>query len=180
VFAPEENQEASFAGGLGKVGTYSCESFGVFIGCLYGVIIAYMFYSPKTTARLPTIHMAFGRWGNFSNQELYGEPIDLPFGVLIDGQYRLADVAQYGRFHPAFLYESLWNLLAFFVLLLLARHYYTRLKDGDLLTLFLIFHAVGRIGTEMVRFNSRIVIIGGWNVPIASLVSVGITRWGLG
>ncbi len=153
-------------------------------GGMIGGILAALWYTRRK--RIPflgwldlaavamSIGMAFGRWGNFFNRELYGKPTDLPFGVLIDEQHRLANVAQYGRFHPAFLYESIWNLLAFFVLVTLARRYYARLKDGDLLALFLIFYAVGRIGTETVQLNSRTVIIGGWNVPIATLVSVGI------
>jgi phosphatidylglycerol:prolipoprotein diacylglycerol transferase len=59
-----------------------------------------------------------GRWGNFINQELYGPPTTLPWGILIDAQHRLAqysDLTQFPletRFHPTFLYESVWLLLA--------------------------------------------------------------------
>lgn len=156
---------------------------GIYGGMVGGVLAALWYTRRKQipflgwldlAAVAVSIGMAFGRWGNFFNQELYGKPTELPFGVLIDVQHRLADVAQYGRFHPAFLYESLWNLLAFFVLVMLARRYYGRFKDGDLVALFLICYAIGRIGTEMVRLNSRTAMIWGWELPIATLVSAGI------
>ena len=67
------------------------------------------------------IAQAIGRWGNFINQELYGPPTTRPWGILIDAQHRLpqySDLTQYPletRFHPTFLYESIWLLLGFIV-----------------------------------------------------------------
>ncbi|MGD8855327.1 MAG: prolipoprotein diacylglyceryl transferase, partial [Chloroflexota bacterium] len=115
-----------------------------------------------------------GRWGNFFNQELYGAPTTLPWAVYIDPIYRLDDYVNFETFHPAFLYESLWNLMAFLVLLTLARRHWRRLQVGDLTALYLVFYAVGRILLEMVRLDSRTVSLGGTDLglPVATLVSI--------
>ena len=116
----------------------------------------------------------FGRWGNFFNQELYGRPTDLPWAVNIDPAYRLPEYSDSSRFHPAFLYESLWSLLTFFVLYTLARRYSNRLLTGELTALYLIFYAVGRSLLELVRLDSRTVTIGTFesSLAIATLVSI--------
>jgi phosphatidylglycerol:prolipoprotein diacylglycerol transferase len=116
----------------------------------------------------------FGRWGNFFNQELYGRPTDLPWAVNIDPVYRLPEYSDVSRFHPAFLYESLWSLLAFFVLYTLARRYSNRLLTGELTALYLIFYAVGRSLLELIRLDSRTVTIGTFesSMAIATLVSI--------
>ncbi len=116
----------------------------------------------------------FGRWGNFFNQELYGRPSDLTWAITIDPVYRLPAYADVTRFHPAFLYESLWSLLAFAVLYLLLRRCADRLLTGDLMALYLIFYAVGRILLETVRLDSRMVNLGGLtlNMAVATFVSI--------
>jgi phosphatidylglycerol:prolipoprotein diacylglycerol transferase len=97
---------------------------------------------------------AIGRWGNFINQELYGPPTDLPWAIFIEPQYRLPGFENFERFHPLFLYESLWNLMNMGVLLWLERKYKDRLKDGDLLFVYLIIYPVGRFLLEFIRLNS--------------------------
>ncbi len=116
----------------------------------------------------------FGRWGNFFNQELYGRPTNLPWAIFIDPQHRLPAYATFERFHPAFLYESLWSLFAFIVLYVLAKRYSSRLFKGELTALYLIFYAVGRILLETVRLDSRTVSIAGLdlNMAVATLVSI--------
>jgi phosphatidylglycerol:prolipoprotein diacylglycerol transferase len=113
-----------------------------------------------------------GRWGNFVNQELYGRPSSLPWAVTIEPQYRLDGYENVSRFHPAFLYESLWNLLVFLVLYVLAVRYRPRLLAGDLMGIYLILYAIGRILLETVRLDSDLLTIGGVNLPVASLVSL--------
>lgn len=136
--------------------------------------------------RLPTIAWAdlasiglalgqvFGRWGNFFNQELYGRPTNLPWAVTIDPRYRLPEFSEINRFHPAFLYESLWSLLTFVVLLTLARRYSQKLQTGDLVASYLVFYALGRILLETIRLDSRMVNLGGLQLPlaVATLVSI--------
>lgn len=119
---------------------------------------------------------AIGRWGNFFNQELYGRPTTLPWAITIDPDFRLPGYTEFSQFHPAFLYESLWNLLAFLVLLTLARRYRHRLLTGDLMALYLIFYGIGRTLLETVRLDSRAISLGGLELklPVATLVSLVI------
>jgi len=106
-----------------------------------------------------------GRWGNFVNQELYGPPTSLPWGIAIEIPYRIPpynDLTVYPadtRFHPTFLYESLWNLLGFLLLMYVARRYADRLLDGDVLCLYAIWYPVGRIFVEALRPDAW--LIGG-------------------
>lgn len=118
----------------------------------------------------------FGRWGNFFNQELYGRPTTLPWAIYIEPTHRLPAFAQFDYFHPAFLYESLWNLLAFIVLFTLAKKYAKSLLVGELTALYLIFYAVGRILLEMVRLDSRTMTLGSLdlNMAVATFVSLVI------
>lgn len=111
---------------------------------------------------------AIGRWGNFVNQELYGYPTDLPWGIYIAPRYRLPELEAYERFHPTFLYESLWNLLVFFLLMYAARHYRDRLRDGDIFCLYIILYSLGRIVVEQLRPDSW--MMGGFRV--AQLIAV--------
>ena len=96
---------------------------------------------------------AIGRWGNFVNQELYGMPADLPWAITIDPDHRLPEFAQYERYHPLFLYESLWNLLNMVFLLWLGRRYAHRLKSGDLFLSYLVTYPLGRFLLEFLRLD---------------------------
>ncbi len=102
---------------------------------------------------------AIGRWGNFVNQELYGPPTDLPWGIYIEPAYRLnttwngVPLSQFETFHPLFLYESLWNLANMFFLLWLFRRFESRLKTGDLFFIYLITYPLGRFLLEFIRLD---------------------------
>ncbi|MGI6679207.1 MAG: prolipoprotein diacylglyceryl transferase [Dehalobacterium sp.] len=85
---------------------------------------------------------AIGRWGNFFNQEAYGFETDLPWAMYIDGAYR----------HPTFLYESIWNLIVFCVLILMRRKKY--LKKGDIFAGYVLLYSMGRIFIEAFRTDS--------------------------
>ncbi len=105
-----------------------------------------------------------GRWGNFINQELYGPPTNLPWGITISPPHipPYNDLTVYPadtRFHPTFLYESLWNLLGFLLLMYVARRYADRLLDGDIFCLYAIWYPVGRIFVEALRPDAW--LIGG-------------------
>lgn len=103
---------------------------------------------------------AIGRWGNFINQELYGPPTTLPWGLRIDSDHRIPpykDLVAYPetvRFHPLFLYESLWNLLGFGLLFWISRRFERQLKDGDLALLYFIWYPTGRFFIEFLRTDS--------------------------
>ena len=98
---------------------------------------------------------AIGRWANFINQELYGPPTRLPWGLYIGADHRIpryADLNRYPtdttRFHPTFLYESLWNLGLFALLMWGSRRWARRLRDGDLFLAYLLLYGVGRLWIE--------------------------------
>jgi len=103
------------------------------------------------------IGQSIGRWGNYVNQELYGPPTTLPWGLRIPPLNRIApfnDLLTYPEdtlFHPTFLYESLAALALCLLLIWVATHYREKLKEGDLLIGYLIGYSVIRFFTEMLR-----------------------------
>jgi phosphatidylglycerol:prolipoprotein diacylglycerol transferase len=109
-----------------------------------------------------------GRWGNFFNQELYGAPTTLPWGIAIEEQHRVMgytyadgfDAAT--RFHPLFLYESLWNIGLAFLLLWIGRKFASRLKGGDIFLMYLIGYPLIRFLLDFLRLNAA--EIGGINI----------------
>jgi len=125
---------------------------------------------------------AIGRWGNFINQELYGPPTSLPWGIRIDAQFRIppfTDLTRFPlettRFHPLFLYESLWNLGVFIVLMVIGRRFEGRLKDGDIFAFYLIGYGLGRILIESLRPDAWLVS----GIPTAQIVSAGLILLGV-
>jgi len=126
------------------------------------------------------IAQAIGRWGNFINQELYGPPTTLPWGILIDAQHRLsqyADLPAETRFHPTFLYESLWLLLGFIVLVALNRRFRERWRPGTLFGLFLIWWGAGRAFLEFFRPDQP--TVGNSAITYSFLLALGLALAGL-
>jgi phosphatidylglycerol---prolipoprotein diacylglyceryl transferase len=104
------------------------------------------------------IGQAIGRWANFVNQELYGAVTSLPWGIQIDASHRVAPYTStidfpYATtfFHPLFLYESLWNILAFIVLLNLFLRYRSRFLPGDLFLVYIMQYTAVRFLLEFLR-----------------------------
>lgn len=99
---------------------------------------------------------AIGRWGNYTNQEAFGGPTSLPWGIFISPQNRPALYADAERFHPTFFYESIYNLVNCAVLSWLALRIDRdkRLRDGDVLWVYLILYAIGRFAIETLRTDS--------------------------
>jgi phosphatidylglycerol:prolipoprotein diacylglycerol transferase len=104
------------------------------------------------------IAQALGRIANFINQELYGPPTTLPWGIPISAEHRIAayaDLVQYPvattRFHPTFAYEMIWNLLAAALLYWLFHRFAARLKPGSMFAGWLILAGVGRSIIEQFR-----------------------------
>jgi len=141
----------------------------IFGGFIFGAIALWLYtkinqlspllYLDAIALALP-LSQAIGRWGNFINQELYGPPTELPWGLRIDPPHRIPpynDLDAYPestRFHPLFLYESLWNFLGFFLLLWISRRFSQQLKQGDILLLYLIWYPGGRFFIEFLRTDS--------------------------
>jgi phosphatidylglycerol---prolipoprotein diacylglyceryl transferase len=114
---------------------------------------------------------AIGRWGNYFNQELYGNPTTLPWGVPVASQYRLpsfASLPEATRFHPTFLYESLWNVLAFIALVFVARRWGEKRRTGDVALLYLILYGIGRVLVEFQRPDAW--AVGG--LPVAQAIGL--------
>lgn len=103
---------------------------------------------------------AIGRWGNFVNEELYGKPTDLPWGLRISNPP--AEYAGETHFHPLFLYESLWNLASVAVLLFIWLRWRDRLKKGDFVLLYAISYGTVRFLLEFLRIE--VTLSGGVNV----------------
>jgi len=133
--------------------------FGAIIGGVLGVIIYTLWKKLNTLRWLDIVApglilaQAIGRWGNYFNQELYGYPTDLPWAIFIDPAHRLSGYEDYSYFHPLFLYESLWNLLGFAVLMLLGRMLKSRLRDGDIFFLYIIHYSIGRFFLEGLKLD---------------------------
>lgn len=109
-------------------------------------------------APVTLLGQAIGRWGNFINQELYGPPTTLPWGVAIPANHRLpqyADLSQYPvestRFHPTYFYEMILNVLAFLFILWYSRRDGKDPKPGTLFSLWLIFAGFNRVFIEFFR-----------------------------
>jgi len=104
------------------------------------------------------IGQALVRPANFINQELYGQPTDLPWGIAIDAAHRIApwtNIALYPiettRFHPAFAYEMLWNFLATGILLWIFMEFREKLKPAVIFAGWLILEGAGRQIIEFFR-----------------------------
>lgn len=116
---------------------------------------------------------AIGRFGNYINQEGFGPPTNLPWGVFIDPENRPPQYLLYTRFHPTFFYEAALNLIFFILLLYLASK--VKIK-GQLFALYLIFYSTTRSISEFWRIDT-------WTVDglkIAYLFSLAAFIYGVG
>ena len=104
------------------------------------------------------IGQAFGRWGNYFNQELFGTPTALPWGLRIDPENRPEQYADAETFHPTFLYESLWSLGVAAVVIWADRRF--RLGHGRAFALYLGLYATGRALLELLRTDAANLVLG--------------------
>jgi phosphatidylglycerol:prolipoprotein diacylglycerol transferase len=129
------------------------------------------------------IAQAIGRWGNFVNQELYGPPTNLPWGITIDPINRLpqySDLTVYPpetTFHPTFLYESIWLFAGFLVLVYLNNRYRAIWRSGALFGLFLIWWGMGRTVIEFFRPDQ--VTIGNTPITYSMVIAFALAAVGL-
>jgi phosphatidylglycerol---prolipoprotein diacylglyceryl transferase len=98
------------------------------------------------------VAQAIGRLGNWFNQELFGRPTTLPWGLEIAPQYRPDGYGQFATFHPTFLYEMLWNLAAAALLVWLDRRF--RLGHGKVFALYVLLYCAGRFWIEALRIDT--------------------------
>ena len=121
---------------------------------------------------------AIGRWGNFFNSEAFGGPTDLPWKLYIPPQQRPSDLINNAYYHPTFLYESLWNLMVFAILMTLffrdLKHK-PHLKVGSLALIYMVAYSMGRFWIEGLRTDS--LMLG--PLRIAQVVSLSLITLGL-
>ena len=155
---------------------------GLIVGPLVGVLLASRWHVPvlrglDVCGPCMVIGQAIGRWGNFFNEEAFGRPTNLPWKLYISPSHRPPGLTQYEYFHPTFLYESLWDLGVFFVLVLVLRR---RVADrpGALFFAYIGLYSVGRFLIESLRLDSF--WVGSVRVPqAASLVGILIALIGV-
>ncbi len=122
------------------------------------------------------VAQAVGRWGNWFNQELFGGPTTLPWGVEIDLQHRPVDYLDVATFQPTFLYESLWMLAVAGILVLVDRRW--RLGHGRLFALYVALYAMGRLPIELLRIDPANEILGvRVNVWVSIVVFIGAVTY---
>ena len=104
-------------------------------------------------AAAPGILLAqvIGRLGNYFNQELFGKPTSLPWGLEIDEPHRPLGYKEFTTFHPTFLYEMIWSAIGVVLLLWLSRRF--RIKAPGLFCLYVAWYTFGRFFIEMLRID---------------------------
>jgi len=123
---------------------------------------------------------ALGRWGNYFNSELFGEPTDLPWGLEISwaNPNYPAGLPEGVLFHPTFLYESLWSLLGIAVLLLLENRF--NLRWGRMFAAYLMWYSFGRFFIEGIRLDPSDVFLGlrtnQWSAVLGFLIGLALLR----
>ena len=95
---------------------------------------------------------AIGRWGNYFNQELFGRPTTLPWGLKIDAAHRPDGFEQFATFHPTYLYECLWNLGGMGLLVWADRRF--KLGYGRVFALYVMIYTAGRGWIESLRIDT--------------------------
>ncbi|MBU4335345.1 MAG: prolipoprotein diacylglyceryl transferase [Actinobacteria bacterium] len=172
-FGPGGHPWRAFAvweGGLGIWGAIALGGLGAWIGCRRQGVLLPPFADALAPALL--VAQAIGRLGNWFNQELFGGPTTLPWGLQIDDAHLPPGFASGTLFHPTFLYEIVWNLAMAGVLVILDRR--LRLGHGRVFALYVVLYCTGRLWVEMLRIDTAHHFFGmRLNVWTALLVGLG-------
>jgi prolipoprotein diacylglyceryl transferase len=136
-------------GGLGIWGAITLGAVGVWFGARSkGIRVP-----PVMDAMVAGVLVAqsIGRWGNWFNQELYGRPTSLPWGLHIDISHRIAGHLDQAYYQPTFLYESIWDVgVALVVIWLDRRKHFTK---GRAFALYVMLYTIGRGWIEALRID---------------------------
>ena len=167
-------------GGLGIWGAIALGALGAYIGARRHNAK----FPPLADALAPgiAIAQAIGRWGNWFNQELYGRPTTLPWGLEIDQAHREEGYEDPGLlFHPTFLYEFVWNLGVAGLVIWADRRF--RLGHGRAFALYVMGYTAGRGWIEYLRidevqgsdvFGLRLNV---WTSIVLFLLALGYFLW---
>lgn len=137
-------------GGLGIWGAIALGAVGVYIGARRHQANFRAF--GDAVAPGVALAQAIGRWGNWFNQELFGRPTTLPWGLEIEPENRPGDLRQYETFHPTFLYESLWCVGVAALVIWADRRF--RLGHCRAFALYVLAYTAGRVWIEMLRVDT--------------------------
>ena len=163
--------------------------FGAFAGAVTALLL-YVRLKGLTTLRWMDIGapsfllgQAIGRWGNFFNQELFGRPTDLPWGITIPEARVLAEAPQYlgfDTFHPLFLYESLLSFLGVAAMVFVARRFGGWVRSGDIFLMYMIWYPAERFGLEFLRaskWEQGGIPMAQWISGAFIVVAIGLVVW---
>lgn len=189
-FGPGKDWTSMFKlweGGLAIYGALIFGTLGAYIACQVDIkklriTSAGIRFLSFADALVPGLlaAQALGRWGNFFNNELFGEPTDLPWGLEIPwANPNYPNGLPEGiAFHPTFLYESLWSLLGIGVLLLLESRF--NLRWGRMFAAYLMWYSFGRFFIEGIRLDPSDVFLGlrtnQWSAVIGFLIGLALLR----
>ena len=157
-------------GGLGIPG-------GILFGVIAGLIVVKKKGLPAAVlldvvAPAIPVAQAIGRLGNWFNQELFGRPTDLPWGLKIDAVNRPLGYEQFATFHPTFLYEALWSLGVAGLLVLIDRS--RKLRPGELFAGYVLGYGIGRLWVEELRIDKASLIWGvRVNIWMSAILIIG-------
>lgn len=156
-------------GGLGIWGAVLLGALGAWIGARRHHVAL----PPIADAIAPGIALAqaIGRWGNWFNQELFGRPTDLPWGLEISPAHRPEGYEAFETFHPTFLYESLW-LVGVAVVVIWADRRFT-LGHGRAFALYVLLYTTGRVWIEALRIDP-VNTVGGVRLNVWTSIVVGL------
>ena len=168
---------AVWQGGLGIWG-------GILFGCLAGALVirragqSVRLFADAVAPGL-LVAQGVGRWGNWFNQELYGKPTKLPWGLKIDERHRPPQYLTTTTFHPTFLYEFVYDLGMAGVLLLIGWRF--KIKPPALFALYVAFYTFGRTFEELLRVDPSHHFLGErlnfWVSIVVCIVSVVFFVW---
>lgn len=165
---------ALWEGGLGIPG-------GLLAGVVTGVVLARRRGLPAAelldvVAPAIPFAQAIGRLGNWFNQELFGRPSGLPWAVRIDAEHRPSGYEHIATYHPAFLYEAVWNLALATALLLWERRR-PHDRPGRLFALYVAGYGLGRLLVESLRISTQPVRSPGFESTPGPVCSPSPPRW---
>lgn len=138
-------------GGNAIFGALIGGAVGAYIGCRWSGVRFWSFADALAPAML--LAQALGRLGNYFNQELFGLPTNLPWGLQIDSGNKAIPVGlpENTLFQPLFLYEIIWNIVGIVVILWLERRF--QLRWGKAFAVYLIWYGLGRSYLESIRID---------------------------
>lgn len=156
-------------GGLGIWGGVAGGALGAWYACRrYGFLLP-----PLGDALAPglAVAQAIGRWGNWFNQELFGEPTTVPWALEIDPANRPVGYEQFETFHPTFLYESLWCLGVAAAVVWLDRRF--QMGHGRVFATYVALYCLGRLWWELLRIDEATLVFG-VRINVFTSVAVGL------